>query len=51
MPLGEFVAEAVAQAVMELGGEAIRKRFGWSGCLVAIGSVIAVIALVIWLVR
>ena len=48
MPLGEFIAETVAQGVMEVGGEAIKRRYGWRGCLAAIVMTIAVAALAIW---
>ncbi len=49
MPVGELIAQAVAQAVMEGGGEVIRQRFGKRGCALIVGSAISVIALAVWL--
>ena len=31
MPIDEFVGEIVAETAMEVGGDAIERRFGWAG--------------------
>ena len=53
MPLGQFIVESVidlgGQLAMEMGGEAIHKRYGWKGCVVAVCIIVAIIAVVIWL--
>jgi hypothetical protein len=49
MPIGEFIGEAVAQIVMEAGGEAIHSQYGWKGCVIALSLVIAAVAFAIWL--
>lgn len=49
MPIGEMLAEATAQFVMEAGGKAIKKSFGWQGCVVAVTLIVGGIALTIWL--
>ena len=48
MPLGQIIAEAVAQLAMEAGGEAIKHRFGWKGCVAALLVVIAIVAVAWW---
>ena len=54
MPLGQFLVETVgqlvAQATMEIGGEAIHGKFGWKGCLFTIVLVNSAIAGLILLV-
>ena len=47
MPI-DFVGEIVAETAMEVGGDAIERRFGWKGCVVALILVIGAIALVFW---
>ena len=42
MPLGQIIAQAVAQIVMEGGSEAIKSRYGLKGCLVALAIVVAI---------
>lgn len=44
------IAEAVAQLFVEGCAELIHRRFGMLGCLVAIGAVCSLVALLVWLV-
>ena len=48
MPIGEVVGEFVAQVAMEAGGEAIERRYGWKGRVVAVLLVIGAIAWAVW---
>jgi hypothetical protein len=48
MPIGQVVAEVAAQAVMELGGTAIKERYGCRGCILATLVVIALIGTIVW---
>ena len=47
--LGQFVAEALFQVAMEVGGATIRERFGGRGCVLAVVLVVGTIAAAIWL--
>ena len=48
MPILEVVGDELAQLAMDAGGDAIQRRFGWKGCVVALVLVICAIALVFW---
>jgi hypothetical protein len=47
MPIGKVLAEVTAQAVMELGGTAIKERYGCRGCILATLIVIALISTIV----
>ena len=44
----QVVAEIAAQAVMEIGGTAIKERYGCKGCILATLIVIALISTIVW---
>jgi hypothetical protein len=48
--LGEVVAEGAVQVGMEAGGEAIHKRYGCKGCIVALLIIAALFAGVVYLI-
>jgi hypothetical protein len=48
MPILEVVGDELAQLAMDAGGDAIKRLFGWKGCVVALILVIGAIALVFW---
>ena len=37
--------------IMEAGGEAIQRKFGWVGCVTVIALIIGGIALLFWLIQ
>ena len=51
MPIGDVVGEIVGQLVMEAGGEAIQRKFGWVGCVTVMALIIGGIALLFWLIQ
>lgn len=50
-PLAEAAIEAAGQVAIELGGERIRKSYGWRGCVVGVLAVVTVVASAVWLLR
>jgi hypothetical protein len=47
-PAAGCLIDGLGQLVTEMGGEAIRKRYGWKGCIIALIPVFAIIGFSWW---